>query len=879
MKVPVTPQTRVAQVKPNYQRAAQNGGDGIGQGLATIGRALALHRERVEKEQGVLDAFDLNTAMLEESNNLKTIFDTRKEEAPLGANNFAESINSEFETRHRDMLAQYKAEGYQDEQLRDLSLQLGQQRGAYVSSALVFQEGRRKAAVAPALDRLELAASQHAAANPDSINSVLTELEHGINLRPELDAAEKVEEFEQRKARIVGPAGMAFAMNNPKVVLEKLAPQFLVEPSATALKTSSMPAAAGTFSLDNYISKMAPVEGTGKNPKSSAFGHFQFVDKTWNAYYDRVFPGNALTPAQKLAKREDKTIATKLVTEFTNDNIAALDAAGIQSNNTSVYLSHFLGSADALKVLQADLEVPVKDLVSAASVKANPSVFKPGMEVKELLRWAAGKMDDKPVLGWLETGVVPGKEIAAQEAPIENPVAVDGVVGAPQVKTGIDALDYLNGQQRLQVINMARDALRQNNSEAKAAASVLHENRTAALAVGQDPGPGMSDEEGVKLFGETGWGQMKGEEGAATAAGNFMGGMVTESETGMRASLEALRPKDPNSTTFKIDQQNWEAMNRAANANIELRKKDPAAYVFSAFPAVREKLSSADTTQERKAAYALMEEAYNTLGIPERNRQYATKEGLAQIGMQYKSVGPQQKLSMLENYLAELGTKAGRTLAGANDVAKDFALYATLRTLPNYQQTFMRVLDGRDTIEKDPARKPNPAVMNTAFYDGIGPAINNLGGDYSRMINEAAAALFVANNYRVDGGEADADEYAKGLREVLGGRANDEETGVVDLSEGKVKDWTILPPGVNLTQFENWRDKLAPGDLTKLSVDGGRPVDAAGNVIELKNIVDNGVFVMRAPGIYGIKSAIDGLPVLSSKGSPFLFRLDAGRMR
>jgi len=156
------------------------------------------------------------------------------------------------------------------------------------------------------------------------------------------------------------------------------------------------------------------------------------------------------------------------------------------------------------------------------------------------------------------------------------------------------------------------------------------------------------------------------------------------------------------------------------------------------------------------------------------------------------------------------------------------------------------------------------------------------------MYNEAAAALYVYRGGRVlpnsQGQLSDRKLYDQALREVMGGSASDPNTGFANLGHGKAPDHTILPPGVTSDEFEHWRDGLVGssaehvGDLTRLSIRGLPPTDNRGKLLLLHDIQDQGVFVMVAPGIYGIKMSGDGNFVGDRTGQPFLIRLDRRRM-
>lgn len=157
--------------------------------------------------------------------------------------------------------------------------------------------------------------------------------------------------------------------------------------------------------LDSYgagskdvIERIIYVEGgqKGDGPStSSARGIGQFIDSTWLSYLNRLYPElRELNDTQKLALRTSEEHAMKIMEAFTRDNQERLLRAGVGAGPTETYLAHFLGAGDAIKVLLANPEELAAEIVNSDSVAANPSVFKPGMTVQDLINWSAGKMGD-----------------------------------------------------------------------------------------------------------------------------------------------------------------------------------------------------------------------------------------------------------------------------------------------------------------------------------------------------------------------------------------------------------------------------------------------------------------------------------------------------
>jgi len=872
MKVPTLLNPRTSAPNLSVQGIGSAGnptaGAEIAQGIGRLAEGLRVAFDKKKQDQKNLDKFELQQTFLDEVNVSTIDFNTAVEQAPPGAPNFAETYAAQLTAKHGKLLEEMRGFGYEQDELQDFELKLTTLRTNQLGNALKYQNEAERVQAGVDLDKRADSYSQYHLANPSATNSIKEAWDEDVNLRPHLDATER-EAFRERgwnKIRTVGAE--ALTASDPALVAKALDPQGIYakqlgEPGGVALVTPTSSTVAPALTVQGLREHVVAQESSGnykaKNKETGALGRYQVMPQT-----GKVLAGRAGLPWRPELMTKDTPEAIAYQDKIGDAAIQDSINAG-KGDPAAIFSHYYSGSASAYKNPRGNPKTAkyVEDMLKRVTPANAPAV-----EVNLSTTYAQPSQFDTAFAGG-----VPEEVAVAPSEPMQH-------------KTGIPALDVLTGGEQLALLQRAYSVKREDLTEARAKARVEHENRNAAYAQGKDPGPNpYSDEEGEKLFGATGWQQMKGEQAANKAGGEFMVGMTTVNEATLNQRVDALKPV-MGSPTYAIDIQKWQAARKAADANLELRDRDPAAYVFGVFPRVRTQLANADTPEKRKAAYRAIDAAYDQLGTPENKRHYATLEGLKTIANKYATAAPEQKLAMLEGYLSEMGARAGRTLGAAGhgeEVNKDYSLYSILRPLPGYKQTMERVLAGRDIINKDPARKPNPKAMSQAYITEVASAVNNLGGDYSRLLNETAAALYVKDGGLVEDGVVDEDKYRAALREALGGKANDEDTGIVDFGHGKAQDWTILPIGVNRTQFENWTDRLGMalgvGELTRLSVDGSQPVDGTGRPISSQGLVDNGVFVQVAPGYYGIKSALDGKPVISSKnGKPFMFRLDKARM-
>ena len=137
----------------------------------------------------------------------------------------------------------------------------------------------------------------------------------------------------------------------------------------------------------SYETAVAGIEGTGKDPRSSAVSGF--IDSTWQSFVQAnpdQFKG--MTPEQVMAARNDPKMVAKATNWYAQQNVAALKDAGITPSGQTLGLAHRLGPGAATKVLQAPDGDVVAKYLSPEAVKANPAFST--MTVGDLKRQYAG---------------------------------------------------------------------------------------------------------------------------------------------------------------------------------------------------------------------------------------------------------------------------------------------------------------------------------------------------------------------------------------------------------------------------------------------------------------------------------------------------------
>lgn len=474
MKVPVNPRTRVPIGQLGYQQAVD-----ASSGTRALGEVVSRYAASIEEDNKKRELFDVQKMLVDETNNIQLDFEEKVKIQPLGAPNFTEQVNGTYNTRHAEMVEGLRTRGYSEDAVQEFATRLGTIRSQYVAKAIDFQDKSAFAKVVGDTEQLTVSLSQYANKNPNAVGSALNELRVALQ-HSGLDEIEQDKIYENRKNIILQGAREGFALQHPEVVLGMYGlPTELVTTSPPNLPHGQQ------FDLKTYMGKMGIAEGTGKNPKSSAVGHFQFLDSTMVETYKKVFGNTGETEAQILAKRKNLGVMTKLAEKFTGDNIQRLVDADLPVNDATVYLSHFLGVNDAIKVISAHADQTISKLVTPASVRANPGVFKKIKTADDLLEWARGKMGvaEEQVVesnyGDIARLAAPGSRAAAIGASSEVSAPYYEEPAAPTVdspvKTGIPILDLSTGPERMQMLTTARTIMKGREADAKAQQQENHE--------------------------------------------------------------------------------------------------------------------------------------------------------------------------------------------------------------------------------------------------------------------------------------------------------------------------------------------------------------------------------------------------------------------
>jgi hypothetical protein len=500
MKIPINPQTAAPSGELNYERPVD-----VTAGVRALGEVVNKYSEYAAEEQKKQQLFTVQKMLVDETNNIQQDFEDKTKVQPLGAPNFTQQVAGEYNSRHQKMVQDLKSQGYGEDAVNEFATRLGSIRSQYVAKAIDFQEKSAFSKTTNDADQIVLGLSQYANSNPNAVGSALTQFRVALQLSG-LDEVEQDQIYNAKKDIILQGAREGFATQHPEIVLGLFAP---TEPVTTS--PSTLPAGQ-TFDLPSYLRKTDNAEGSGKNPRSSAIGYFQFTDDTWTNTYKEVFGKTNETRAQILAKKKDKGTATKLMEKLTSDNIQALVNANKPVNNGTTYLAHFLGIGDAIKVLSAHADESVKGLISSKSIASNPDIFKKVHTAGDMIGWATAKMGvelptplkaippnwkgnvedaiqelgmtadqaqeflktgkDTRVAGQVNTG---GVGPTAPTATMADVLKESGITVDAEGKTGLPVLDLATGPERMQMLTLSRTIMNEREADAKSAQREAHQ--------------------------------------------------------------------------------------------------------------------------------------------------------------------------------------------------------------------------------------------------------------------------------------------------------------------------------------------------------------------------------------------------------------------
>jgi hypothetical protein len=184
------------------------------------------------------------------------------------------------------------------------------------------------------------------------------------------------------------------------------------------------------FPMEDFLDRLMAAESGGhlrrKNPRSTALGPFQFIKSTFLFVASKHFPSEiaGFSEKQILALRTSMAFSRRAAAAYTGDLIAVLKDSGLPATTANVRLAFLVGPVAAVRLLKAPPDQPLKGVLSADAIAANP--FMSGATVASLVRKAAADVSataEARRLGGLEAE--PPIEADLDGAPTVVPVALE----------------------------------------------------------------------------------------------------------------------------------------------------------------------------------------------------------------------------------------------------------------------------------------------------------------------------------------------------------------------------------------------------------------------------------------------------------------------
>ena len=166
------------------------------------------------------------------------------------------------------------------------------------------------------------------------------------------------------------------------------------------------------------------LDPTAKNPASSARGLFQITKAT--AAGLGLPESISLAPVADQAKAGAQLIAA---------NTATLrQALGGEPTPAEIYLAHFIGAGDAARVLKADPDTKVSEILSAEVVAANPHIA--NMTAADFHEWASTRMRRAMAA---TADAIAGRKVDARAAtiPLDDAIALGKLVASARREAGV----------------------------------------------------------------------------------------------------------------------------------------------------------------------------------------------------------------------------------------------------------------------------------------------------------------------------------------------------------------------------------------------------------------------------------------------------------
>ncbi|MDP2618650.1 MAG: transglycosylase SLT domain-containing protein [Hyphomicrobiales bacterium] len=344
------------------------------------------------------------------------------------------------------------------------------------------------------------------------------------------------------------------------------------------------------------------------NQKSTASGIFQFTAGTAREF---GLPADAGTATVEDQARGGMALISA--------NAASLRRAlGSEPTPAEVYLAHFLGSGDAIRVLRSDADTKLSEILTPQVIAANPHLK--GMTAANVLAWAKRKMQQGMNAAG---GALEGREIASNAAglPLDSAITLSKRVASAR------------GSQRAAYRTLM------NDDEASIRASgqpldVDFEQVRAAL-----------DEDEIDT-----WREKREDASAYYDAVSDMAEMPSDEIPGR---VDVLEPR-PSEVGFARAEKLHDQVEKEANRIVKLRNDDPALSVAE-LAEVKQAAEAFDQAKPAESWAALMKArlaAQSRIGIQEDLASVLTSDEAKRIAAPIRTASEDEWYSRFDQMVA-----------------------------------------------------------------------------------------------------------------------------------------------------------------------------------------------------------------------------------
>jgi hypothetical protein len=367
--------------------------------------------------------------------------------------------------------------------------------------------------------------------------------------------------------------------------------------------------------------RILEVEGHDKARASSADGYGQFVKSTWLDTLRRYKPELAAgrSDAELLALRGDRALGREMTDRLRQENVGALQAAGVSTEPGYQYLAHFLGPKGAIAVAKADPNTPVAAALSRElgpdtarrMIAANPTILA-GATAGSVAQWAHGKMGGSEVSRFMQ--------------------------------------ERMDPDTREQLLERARANLQKTDAKGEADFTLRYQDTVAQAFAGQTPAQPLTVGDFIAKRGAELGPRLYDDYQAQLQLGRDRQAVAVSSPAEIAALREKYRPPEGGSGEgFAAATKRQDVINQAI-AEVEKDKaSDPAGFAISRLPAVAEAKQKLDAVMADKTAdpaeavkqfVAITRAEQQRVGIPSEAVRILPKSTIDQIVAEIEKPAP-----------------------------------------------------------------------------------------------------------------------------------------------------------------------------------------------------------------------------------------------